>query len=107
MVIPWVPTRGGGHTLPSLAPLPPFPLYLLPTLPLLPFPPFSKPRELASSQGPEWRNRRWGRREVSGDDSVQGTDESAGPGAARGQAGVEERREHTCGAPVAMETPPP
>lgn len=30
----------------------------------------------------------------------------AGPGAARGQAGVEGRREHTCGAPVAMETPP-
>ena len=26
---------------------------------------------------------------MSGDDSVQGTDESAGPGAARGQAGVE------------------
>ena len=44
---------------------------------------------------------------MSGDDSVQGTDESAGPGAARGQAGVEGRREHTCGAPVAMETPPP
>lgn len=44
---------------------------------------------------------------VSGDDRVQGTDESAGPGAARGQAGVEGRREHTCGAPVAMETPPP
>ena len=44
---------------------------------------------------------------MSGDDSVQGTDASAGPGAARGQAGVEGRREHTCGAPVAMETPPP
>ena len=30
-------------------------------------------------------------------------------GAVRGQAGVEVRREHTCGAlgPVAMETPPP
>lgn len=32
----------------------------------------------------------------------------AGPGAVRGQARVEGRREHTCGAlgPVAMETPP-